>query len=253
MATIHEGVYKTFPLLNDTKHQKAFGPDKSDAARKFSFAVGSLHYFLVNTVVDSPHNYKQCTRCLKISSKVTTDDAFNAHLQTCNQDVDAARLTVINTTIKEACDDTLRWKDEQTSTAHDQVVLAVINSQPPPFSADPRILEWIDWMAKAAWLEAKANATAHAIEEARSVYKAQLTSSRLALNADLQAICDNHDAQLAQARKDTATKLLVLKFDLSADWRQCQADHEPDRLIGKASKHKQVCLTLLTMPTVCHS
>ena len=55
MASIHKGVYRTFPLLNAKEYKAAFGMDKTDAACDFGFAVGSLHYFFTNMVVNLPH------------------------------------------------------------------------------------------------------------------------------------------------------------------------------------------------------
>src|SRR5216683_611286 len=107
LAAIHEGVYCTFPLLSTEEYKAAFGPDDSNATHDFSFAVGSLHYFLTNTAVDHPNNYKQCARCLKVSSTTTTAEHFEAHLMACNRDADAVRLMVINTMIKEACNEAL--------------------------------------------------------------------------------------------------------------------------------------------------
>jgi len=185
MASIHEGIYRTFPLLSLAEYKAAFGPEESDAARNFSFAVGSLHYFLTNTAVNHPDNFTQCARCLKVSSTTTSAEQFNAHLQACNRDADATRLTVINATVKEACNEALCWKDVQAAHAQDQVVLAVINSDPPPFYADPRIEEWVRRLAEAKHLEAEATATAHAVEEARTVYEAQLALSQQSLTADL--------------------------------------------------------------------
>ena len=60
MALIYEGIYKTFPLLSAKEYKAAFGPDKTNTARDFSFAIGAIHYFLMNTVVNAPHNFKQC-------------------------------------------------------------------------------------------------------------------------------------------------------------------------------------------------
>ncbi len=111
MATIHKGVYYTFPLLSTDKYKVAFGLDDSNAAYDFSFTVGSLHYFLTNTTVNHPNNFKQCTHCLKVSSTTTTAKCFEVHLMACNGNADATRLTVINATIRDTCNEALQWKD----------------------------------------------------------------------------------------------------------------------------------------------
>jgi len=180
LAAIHKGVYCTFPLLSTEEYKAAFGPDDSNATRDFSFAVGSLHYFLTNMAVDHPNNYKQCARCLKVSSTTTTAEHFEAHLMACNRDADAVRLMVINTMIKKACNEALRWKDVQ-----DQIVLVVINSDPPPFHTDLRIEEWVQRMATSKHLEAKANATAFTVKTVHATYKAQLAISTASLDTGL--------------------------------------------------------------------
>ncbi len=249
MASIHEGVYRTFPLLNAEEYKSAFGPDESDAARDFSFAVGSLHYFLTNTVVDLPHKFKQCARCLKVSSTVTTADDLEAHLMSCNQDADAARLTIINATIKEARDEALRWKDEQTARAQDQVVLAVINSNPPPFSADPRIEAWVARQADTLRNAAEVKATEDAVVQAHETYKVQLAITQAALEEDLRNIQDAHTERLAKAREDAAQQLAQVKAEIRTECEQRKIDLEHDRLFGKATKRRNARPTPLDTTT----
>ncbi len=108
-------------------------------------------------------------------------------------------------------------------------------------------------LAEATRLQAEANATAHAVEEARSIYEAQLAVSQQSLEADLQAIRDNHNAQLAKAREDADAQLAAFKSDLRAERGQRQADLEQDRLLGKASKRKQARPSPISTPTVRRS
>jgi len=91
------------------------------------------------------------------------EDELQAHLLTCNQDVDTACLMMINATIKEAQDEALRWKDKQATHAQDQVVLVVINSKPPPFSTDPHIKAWVTRHAEATHSQAETKMMEEAI------------------------------------------------------------------------------------------
>ncbi len=101
--------------------------------------------------------------------------------------------------------------------AQDQVVLAVINSDPPPFYADPQIIKWVDRLTKEKCLQAEANATAEAVKDACVAYDHQLTIITQTLENDLQAICNNHNTQLTHAREQAALELAAVKNNIHAE------------------------------------
>ena len=73
-----------------------------------------------------------------------TEDDWWAHFQTVNQNATATRQMILNTTIRNFLAEALHHVDADCARAWDQIVTWVVTTNPPPFNADPRVLEWIE-------------------------------------------------------------------------------------------------------------
>jgi len=90
----------------------------------------------------------------------------------CNQHAGAARMTILNATIKDFHLKANNWHDHLQATMQDQLNLQVVNEEPPPYQADPCVLEWIARHAKDGKIVAEAHALEVTIKDAQDVYHA---------------------------------------------------------------------------------
>jgi len=236
MATIHQGLYKAFPLEDTPEFLASLRPDNTTTTGILAVVAGALNYYLKNT---SGTQWKQCARCLQVSGDTISKDCWEAELLTYNQHADAIRLLIINTTIHETQIEAERQRDLIRSTAKDQVVLSITNSNPPPFSTDPHIKDWVAHLVDATHIDAKAMATDKAVQEANHTYKSQLKHSTATLEADLQCICDHTTTILAQAREVANTEITAFKANLKAEHDQYKANLKHNRLMTQVTKRQE--------------
>jgi len=243
MAAIHQGLYKAFPLEDTLEFLASLRPDDTTAAGILTVAAGALNYYLKNT---SGTQWKQCACCLRVAGDTISEDRWEAELLTCNQHADATRLLIINTTIRETQIKAERQRDLICSTAKDQVVLSITNSNPSPFSTDPCIKDWVTRLVNATCIDAEAMATDTAVQEANHTYKSQLEHSTAALEANLQCIHDHTVTILAQVREVANAEIAAFKADLKAEHDQHKANLEHDRLMIWVTKRRENCPTPIT-------
>ena len=115
--------------------------DEDDALEDIGKALGSLHMYL-KSPPNAPSEWQQCARCLQVCGTTVTKDHLKAQLLTCNGLVDAAKSSILNTMCGAYRKDLLSQKDAAHAATSDHAVMRIISENPPPFSADPRILEW---------------------------------------------------------------------------------------------------------------
>jgi len=100
-----------------------------------------------------------------------TEDDWWAHFQTANQNAAAARQTILNTTIRNFSAEALCCVDADRARAWDQIVTWVVTTNPPPFDADPHVLEWIEREATCLCTDAKKRAFTRAEQKAQIIHK----------------------------------------------------------------------------------
>jgi hypothetical protein len=239
MAAIQRGLYNSFPLDNIPNFIASLGPDENSATKVFGEAVGALNFFLTDLPSPDSGTWRQCARCLKISSTTVSEDDWAATLQTCNQHADAARASILNATIRDFRKYAAMWTDRTRLKAQDQMILDITNSAPPNFSADPRIIEWIKRLTDQGRAEAEIKATATAAKDAQAIYEQQYDITRHALEEDLHKIRIHHEELLSKARSDAADELTALKAQFRTEKAQVRIELEQqDRVLGKAAKRK---------------
>jgi hypothetical protein len=136
MATIQNGLYHSFPINDLPTFISSLGPDEDSAIKVFATAVRALHYFLTD-LPDPKSQWRQCSRCLKVSSTSVMEDNWEVALLTCQQHVNAARASILNATIRDFRNKAIAWTNKTHLKAQDQMILDITNCRTPPFAADP--------------------------------------------------------------------------------------------------------------------
>jgi hypothetical protein len=141
LAAIMQGIRSTFPLDDSPQFLRALGPDELESFKVLAKVVGSLNHYFSDPTALNPEHWQQCLRCLQVAHISITEDDWWAHFQTANQNAAAARQMILNTTVQNFSTEALRHVDADHARAWDQIVTQVITANPPPFNADPRVLE----------------------------------------------------------------------------------------------------------------
>jgi hypothetical protein len=177
-------------------------PDETNAMNVLGKAIGALERYFTDPLVEHPSQWQQCLRCLKTNHIEVTVEHWQAHLLTCGQMTEAAMSSILNKYCRDFDKEVMEWVHDKRAFAFDQVVEVVVNSNPPPFEADPRILEFIKQTA----LDLKAKAESKAIKttkrNARTFFEQNKVVELGKFDTDLATIrndCDC-DRRLQEAR-----------------------------------------------------
>ena len=213
-------------------------PNEGEALGDIGKAVGSLHKYFKSPPPASDFEWQQCARCLQVCGTTVTKEHLKAQLLTCNGLVDAAKSSILNQMCGGYRMELLTLKDAARAAASDHAVMRIISENPPPFSADPRILEWAKREAttKRASLMVQIEEKARAKAEAN--YDTFLTAAELQHTNDVEAVREDYNKRLAQAREEWEAQLISLKADLKAQYQDKKATLEHDRVIGRTTTRK---------------
>jgi hypothetical protein len=124
--------------------------------------IGSFNHYFTNPAEDFPLAWQQCHRCLKVNHITITEDHRHTLLMDCNQMVNAAQSTVLNSKTHKFEKSIMTWVNSQQNTAHNQVIESILETNHPPSEADPCILKWIDHQAKELRMKAQNEAVQQA-------------------------------------------------------------------------------------------
>jgi hypothetical protein len=224
MAAIMQGIQSTFPLSDVPQFLRSLGPDDLDSLKVFTEAAGALNRYLTDPTAQSPNSWQQCLRCLQVSHTTVTEDDWWAHMNAANQNTTTVRHTIINRTIRNVSNEALKQTDEERGRAWDQIVTMTINANPPPFDADPRILEFIQHEAERLRADTKACTLDLAKQRARVLHDQQVQVIKNRLDEDLAFMRDETDKALDRARELAAQELANLRAQAKVDRKILKAE-----------------------------
>jgi len=245
MAAIHAGLRESHPLKDTFGYVQDMEPDEFQALRVFGKVVCALQHYLRDptepTDSQPQQTWHQCFRCLQICQTTVSEEQWQqqltachgsaeaedwqAQLLTCNIHAEAARTSIINSANREFRNEVLKFIEATKTKALDQAILMVTSNNPPPFEADPRIVEYVEQRAltlkpaadKQATKKAKCYATTHLHqlkEEARTTCDAEMKTIYAENNARLEEARPEGEQALVNLRKELRAKREALKNDL---------------------------------------
>jgi hypothetical protein len=171
VAAIMAGIRSTFPLAKSPQFLRQLGPNELKSLKIFTEAVGSLNRYLTDPTAQDPSGWQQCLRCLKVAHVSITEDDWWAHFATANQHAATARASILNATIRNFSQEALLRVDKERERAWDEIVSRTVSANPPPFDADPRILEWINREARRLKGDTEARALHKAEQQAMTLFE----------------------------------------------------------------------------------
>jgi hypothetical protein len=138
---------------------------------------------------------------------------------------------ILNTKIREFEWEIVTWVNTQRQKTMNQVVEAVIGSNHPPFTTDPRIVEFIQREAESLTEHAHKEAIIQAKRNAKQTYDAVREQADAIHAKDLKAIREHTDKALAEACSKSKIEIATFKADLKAQRTQRKADLEQDAIL----------------------
>jgi len=188
-------------------------PDETNAMNVLGKAIGTLERYFTDPLAEHPSQWQQCLRCLKTNHIEVTAEHWNAQLLTCGQMTEAAMSSILNKFCRDFDKEVMEWVHDKRAFAFDQVVEVVVNSNPPPFTADPRIVEFIQRSA----LDLKARAESEAIKTAKRNARTFFEQNKVVelgkFNIDLATICNDCDRRLQEARDTAQCEIQTVEAD----------------------------------------
>jgi hypothetical protein len=230
VAAIMAGIRNTFPFSDTPQFLHQLGPDELESLKILGEAVGSLNKFFTDPAAQTPNSWQQCLRCLKVAHTTITEDDWWAHYSTANQHAAAARSSILNATIRSFSQEALLRIDKERERAWDEIVSRTVSANPPPFDADPRILEWIDREARHLKGDAEARALHKAEQQATILFEQQKAIIKACLEEDLTLLCDETDKALDLARERACQELVDLRAEHKAQRAVTRADLQDEDL-----------------------
>ena len=224
MAAIMQGIRSTFPFADSPQFLRALGPDELKSFKVLAKAVRSLNRYFTDPTALNPERWQQCLRCLQVAHVSITENDWWAHFQTANQNIAATRQTILNTTVWNFSTEALRHVDTDRTRAWDQIITRVITANPPPFDADPCVLEWIEHEATCLRADAEKRTFTHAEQKAQVLYEQQKTVIQARLKADLALLQDETDKALEVAHQRAQQEMADLKAQIRAQCEQLKTD-----------------------------
>jgi hypothetical protein len=174
-------------------------PDETNSLSVLGKAIGALERYFSDPLAEAPTEWQQCLRCLKVNHVEVTPEHWQAQLLTCGQMTEAAMSSILNKYARDFDKEVMEWVHEKRAFAFDQVIEVVVNANPPPFEADPRITEYIE--RKAADLKTWAEEQAMKIgkRKATTLYEQTRVTTLKNFDVDLAAIREDCDQCLQAA------------------------------------------------------
>ena len=194
---------------------------------------------------DTGKEWSLCANCMEKHKLPITESHWGSVLQTCSGNIEAARSTVINSTIRNISQEVEAWGNSQRNFAMDQVINCLSSATTPSLDSligDPRMIEWCTRAHASLTTDLQTLAAGRAFEEYSAPWAADLLST-LKANAESDAMAEAVDfraARLAelkdQAEADTKAESLCF-YQTQLTLSQQQAQDEVDRDFA-AFKHQ---------------
>jgi hypothetical protein len=119
-----------------------------------------------------------------------------------------------------------------------QVVESVIGSNHPPFTRDPRIIEFIKHEADTLAEHTYKEVVLQAKRNTRTAYNAACEEADRQHAKDLKAIREHMDAILTEAHTKAEIEITAFKADLKAQCGQRKADLKQDAILTRRTPKK---------------
>jgi hypothetical protein len=229
-ATIMEGIRTSFLFKDTPNFLWSLGPDELASLKVLAEATASLNKYFTDPTAQNPNRWQQCLRCLQVAHVSITEDNWWAHFATANQHAATARASILNATIRNFSREALLHVDKEHKRAWDEIVLRMVTTNPPPYDADPRILEWIDQEARHLKSDAETCALHKAEQHAQTLFEQQKAVIQARLTDDLTLLRDEADKALDVARECAHQELVNLKAEHKAQRAATIADLQDDDL-----------------------
>jgi hypothetical protein len=147
-------------------------------------------------------------------------------------------MTILNTKIRDFEWEVIAWVDSQCKKTLNQVVELVLGSDHPPFTTDPRIIEFIKREAETLAEHTHKEAVIQAKHNAKQTYDAAREQADALHAKDLEAIREHMDKALTEALTRSKIEIAAFKVDLKAQHAQCKANLKQDAILAKRTPRK---------------
>jgi hypothetical protein len=224
------------------------GPDETDGARLLINSIGALAGYFTNPTTDNPEYWQQCAHCLMVSKKLVDENLFKAHLVNTDQNVTSARATILNQLVTDCCIAFLSLHDKTRDEIHDHMILRLTNENPPPFDADPRIIEYIEHMVAQHTSHLNIKAMKISQEEATKAHIEETNQLNKGLQEDLKILWHEANCQIVETCNALEWEAEEIKSTLSAKLEQEIADFKAGLNVEK-ELHKKTSNTTTYLPS----
>jgi len=182
LMSLHESLRASHTQAPLTRYFLELSEDEQIAFNLFQTCLSSFSELFSNSDNFIPGERYLCQRCLEQChiARAISDEDWDARLRECGMNAHTAKLTIFNEAIRDFSKEISDWLDVQRSTALDAATLSVTSSNPPPFDADPRLVEWSNWIASNLKARLMAEAEACARDEVAPLYAARLEALNVA-------------------------------------------------------------------------
>ena len=166
-------------------------PNETNSINILGKATGTLECYFTDPLAEHPMQWQQCLHCLKINHIEVTAEHWQAHLLTCGQMMEAAMTSILNKYCHDFNKEVLEWVHRKQAFTFDQVVKVIVNTNPPPFKADPHIIKYVKYTMTALKAKAKSKAV-----------KAAKCSAQTFFEQNKVTMLGNFDIDLTTIRND---------------------------------------------------
>jgi hypothetical protein len=215
VAAVIDGLRSSCPDNHSPTPFADLNPDETNSLHVLGKAIGALERYFTDPLAENPSEWQQCLRCLKVNHIEVTPEHWQAQLLTCGQMTEAAMSSILNKYARDFDKEVMEWVHEKCAFAFDQVIEVVVNTNPPPFEADPRITEYIQRKAVDLKTWAEEQAMTIGKRKATTLYEQTRVTTLKNFDVDLANIRNDCDQRL-QAARDKA------RLDIAAVEAECQ-------------------------------
>ena len=235
LVSLHESLRASHTQAPLTQYFLELSEDEQATLNLLQICLSSFSEYFSNSDNFIPGVRYQCQRCLEQcqTARATSDKDWATRLRECGMNAHTAKLTIFNDAIQEFSKEISNWVDAQRSTALDAATLSVISSDPPPFDADPRLVEWSNRIAIALKDRLMAETEARVREELTPLYVAHL----VALKAQATEECEH---EFAIFKQDLRSCTAERKEQAEAD---ALANPKTAKRAARAAKHPNPLLS----------
>jgi hypothetical protein len=159
-----------------------------------------------------------------VLKKLVDENQFKAYLVNTNQNMASARATILNQFITDCHLAFLSLHNKTRDEIYDHIILRLTNENPPPFDADPRILEYIERLVCQHTSRLDVKALQISQEEAAKAHIEETNCLNKGLQDDLKVLRQEADRQIAETRDALELEAETIKSAIRTKLEQEIAD-----------------------------